>query len=87
MADYVPPCPLCYAHFKENAGEIQVMEFSEALTQLRELSRRKPNDGIDLSFFISTRSGDHAGAETKAGLQRVHLAFRVRAGSCLAGNS
>lgn len=24
-------CPLCYAHFKENAGDIHVMEFSEAL--------------------------------------------------------
>ena len=24
-------CPLCYAHFKENAQEIEVLEFSEAL--------------------------------------------------------
>jgi aspartate carbamoyltransferase catalytic subunit len=23
-------CPLCYAHFKENAGEIDVLEFSQA---------------------------------------------------------
>lgn len=23
-------CPLCYAHFKENAGDIEVLEFSEA---------------------------------------------------------
>jgi Fe-S oxidoreductase len=23
-------CPLCYAHFKENAGEIEVLEFSQA---------------------------------------------------------
>lgn len=26
-------CPLCYAHFKENAGDVQVMEFSETLLQ------------------------------------------------------
>jgi Fe-S oxidoreductase len=32
-------CPLCYAHFKENAGDIQVMEFSEALTQVSEARR------------------------------------------------
>ncbi len=25
-------CPLCYAHFKENAGEIEVLELSEILT-------------------------------------------------------
>ena len=25
-------CPLCYAHFKENAEAVEVLEFSEALT-------------------------------------------------------
>lgn len=29
-------CPLCYAHFKENAGNIKVMEFSEALIHNQE---------------------------------------------------
>ena len=29
-------CPLCYAHFKENAGGIEVLEFSEALLRSRE---------------------------------------------------
>ena len=32
-------CPLCYAHFKENAGDIQVMEFSEALISNRKERR------------------------------------------------
>jgi Fe-S oxidoreductase len=32
-------CPLCYAHFKENAGNVQVMEFSEALVLDPEVRR------------------------------------------------
>jgi Fe-S oxidoreductase len=32
-------CPLCYAHFKENAGDIHVMEFSEALISNQEERR------------------------------------------------
>jgi len=32
-------CPLCYAHFKENAGDVHVMEFSEAMTSGREEGR------------------------------------------------
>ena len=32
-------CPLCYAHFKQNAGEVQVLEFSEALGEEEETSR------------------------------------------------
>jgi len=27
----VTPCPLCYAHFKENAKNVEVLEFSEVL--------------------------------------------------------
>lgn len=34
-------CPLCYAHFRENADGVEVLEFGEALTQVRSQVRNE----------------------------------------------
>ena len=69
-------CPLCYAHFKENAGDIQVMEFSEAL--ITRSGSEALTDGITLNLYSNQVRCPHA---KKQGLPTagMHLEFKENA--------